>query len=332
MDKLELLLNTFKGRNADYPLFSLWKHFPHDDRHYERLAETHIKFYEHHQFDLMKISPHGRYPVVDYGCKVAKEYDPVTGSTSCEECTINSIEDWVALEQVNVNDGEFGDQVKTVKILGKKLEGLPKMMTIFSPLMVASKMDKNLVTHMREDKTKLKEAIFIIYKDLLEFAQSSIDAGANGLFIASQHFRETDLTWEEVDSFEVFFIKKLIQETRKKSDFNIIHIHGQNINFNKVVENIDADGLNWHDQLTWPSIPEAADIFSRGLLAGIDETQSLVDGTEEEIKNNILEAIETSKKYDNRVIISPGCVIPITATNESIEIISKTMHKSRKRS
>ncbi|MCK4254511.1 MAG: hypothetical protein KAX32_08600, partial [Candidatus Heimdallarchaeota archaeon] len=138
--------------------------------------------------------------------------------------------------------------------------------------------------------------------------------------------------WEEVDSFEVFFIKKLIQETRKKSDFNIIHIHGQNINFNKVVENIDTDGLNWHDQLTWPSIPEATDIFSRGLLAGIDETQSLVDGTEEEIKNNILEAIETSKKHDNRVIISPGCVIPITATNESIEIISKTMHKSRKRS
>ena len=326
-----MLLNTFKGKNTDYPLFSLWKHFPHDDRHSERLAEAHVKFYDHYQFDLMKISPHGRYPVVDYGCKVAKEYDPITGSTSCEDCAIHSLEDWGTLEQVNVNEGEFGDQVNTVKILSKKLEELPKMMTIFSPLMVASKMDENLVTHMREDKAKLKEAFFVIYKDLLEFAQSSIDAGADGLFIASQHFRKSDLTWEEVDNFEIYFIKKLIQDTKRKSNFNIIHIHGQDINFNKVVENIDADGLNWHDQLTWPTIPEAADIFSKGLLAGIDETQSLVDGNEEKIKKNILESIEISNKHDNRVIISPGCVIPITATNESIEIISKTIHKSRKR-
>ena len=192
-------------------------------------------------------------------------------------------------------------------------------------------MDKNLVTHIREDKGKLREAFFVIYRDLLEFAKSSIDAGANGLFIASQHFRKTDLTWEEVENFEIFFIKKLIQETRKKSEFNIIHIHGQDINFNKVVESIDADGFNWHDQLTWPTIPEAATIFSKGLLAGLDETKSLIDGNEEKIRNNMLEAIDMSKKYDNRVIISPGCVIPITATNESIEIVSKTIHKSRKR-
>ncbi|MBY9000731.1 MAG: hypothetical protein KGD64_07455 [Candidatus Heimdallarchaeota archaeon] len=331
MDKLELLLETFKGRNTTNPLFSLWKHFPLDDRDSQRLAEAHIKFYEHHQFDLMKISPHGRYPVVDYGCKVAEGYDPFTGSTSCEECSINSLEDWGALEKVDVNEGEFGEQIKTVRTLGKKLEELPKMMTIFSPLMVASKMDTNIVKHMREDTDKLKEALFVVYRDLLEFAQSSLDAGAQGLFIASQHFRKSDLTWKEVERFEIFFIKKLIQEVKKKSEFNIIHVHGQDIKFDKAAEQIDAEGLNWHDQLTWPSISEAAKIFPKGLLAGIDETQSLVEGDEEKIKTNIVEAIEMSKKYDNRVIIAPGCVIPITASNESIEIISKTIHKSRKR-
>ena len=330
MDKLELLLETFKGRNTDYPLFSLWKHFPHDDRDPQRLAEVHVKFYEHHQFDLMKISPHGRYPVVDYGCKIAKDYDPFTGSTSCEECSMHSLEDWGTLERVDVNEGDLGKQIKTVRILGKKLEELPKMMTLFSPLMVASKMDNNLVKRIRENPDKMQEAFSVVYRDTLEFAKSSLDAGAQGLFIASQHFRKSDLTWDEVERFELFFLKKLIQDLKNKSEFNVIHVHGQDIKFDKAAELANVEGLNWHDQLTWPTIPEAADIFPKGLLAGIDETQSLVEGKEEDIKKNIVEAIEKSKEYSNRVIISPGCVIPITASNESIEIISKTIHKSRK--
>ena len=131
MEKLELLLETFKGKNSDFPLFSLWKHFPQDDRDPERLAEAHIKFYNQHQFDLMKISPHGRYPVVDYGCIIAKDFDPITGSTRCEECTIHSIQDWTSLENASINEGEYGNQIKMVGILGKKLEDLPKMMTSF---------------------------------------------------------------------------------------------------------------------------------------------------------------------------------------------------------
>lgn len=326
-----MLLETFKGKNSDFPLFSLWKHFPQDDRDPERLAEAHIKFYNQHQFDLMKISPHGRYPVVDYGCIIAKDFDPITGSTRCEECTIHSIQDWTSLENASINEGEYGNQIKMVGILGKKLEDLPKMMTIFSPLMVASKMDCDLVERMRSNPDKLYDAFHVLYEDLLEFALSSIDAGANGLFLASQHFRKTELTWDEVERFEISFMKKLLKETKNKSDFNIIHIHGQEIEFRKVVEEIDAEGLNWHDQLTWPSISEAAEIFPKGLLAGIDETQTLVEGDAEKIKMNILDAVKESEKHDNRVIISPGCVIPITASDDSITEISKTIHKSRKR-
>ena len=329
MEKIELVLNTFKNRNEDYPLFSLWKHFPYDDRDPVQLADAHVKFFTRHSFDLMKISPHGRYPVVDYGCKVSKEYDSFTGSTRCDECSVRSVLDWEAVEPVNVNEGEFGNQIRTVELINKNLESLPKMMTIFSPLMVASKMDQDLVNNLRNHPKIMKDSLYILYEVMLEFALSSIDAGADGIFLASQHLRETELQWEEVEKYEIFFLKKIIEKIKRKSEFTVLHIHGENIIFKQVAEKIKADAFNWHDQLTWPSLEEATRISKQGLLAGIDETKALVDGDKDKIKQNIKESMEISQKNNNRIIISPGCVIPITVSEESLDIVSSTIKKIR---
>ena len=330
MEKIELVLNTFKGRNEDYPIFSLWKHFPYDDRDPVQLADAHVKFFERHSFDLMKISPHGRYPVVDYGCKVSKEYDSFTGSTRCDECCVKNIFDWETIEPVNVNEGEFGEQIKAVELINKKLESLPKMMTIFSPLMVASKMDPDLVNNIRNHPKTMKDGLYVLFEVMLEFALSSIDSGAEGIFLASQHLRETQLQWEEIDNYEIFFLKKIIEKIKSKSEFTVLHIHGENIFFKQVTEKIKTDAFNWHDQLTWPDLEEASKITKKGLLAGIDETKALVEGDEDRIKQNILDSIKISQKNNNRIIISPGCVIPITVLDESLDIVSSTIKKVRR--
>jgi uroporphyrinogen decarboxylase len=331
MDKLELLLQTFKGQNDTGPLFSLWKHFPNIDRDPYANAEIHVEFYNKHKFDLMKISPHGRFPVVDYGCIVADGYDPITGSTSCERCCISTVDDWETIESVDSGEGELGKQLKVVELISKDLESLPKMMTLFSPLMVASKMDPNLTSNIQKKPDLIKESLFTITDDIVEFAKASVDAGAEGIFLASQHFRKTDLPWEDVLKFEIPFIKKLISKIEGKTEFIVMHVHGQDIRFKEAAELIEVDALNWHDQITWPEIDEAASIFSKGLLAGIDETKTLVDGTKDDIKRSILDSLKKSKANENRVVIAPGCVIPITIPDENIEIISKTIRKTRNR-
>ena len=330
MEKLEILLDTLKGQNNEHTLFSLWKHFPYDDRDSKKLAETHVKFYNQHGFDLMKISPHGRYPVVDFGCQVDDEYDSITGSTRCKKCTIKSLQDWENLEPVDTSEGEFGNQLLTVRYIHKELESLPKMMTVFSPLMVASKMDPNLVQNLREKPETMVDALHILQEVMLEFTLSSLDAGAEGIFLASQHFRKTELNWDEVRRFEISFLKKILNQIKNKTEFTVLHIHGQDISFKEVSEQLEVDALNWHDQLTWPSMTEAANLFDKGLLAGIDETKTLVDGDILNITENIQSAIKVSEENDRRIIIAPGCVIPITASDKSIEAISNVFKNLRK--
>lgn len=330
MEKLEILLNTFKGQNSEHTLFSLWKHFPYDDRDPVKLAKTHIDFYNRHNFDLMKISPHGRYPVVDFGCQVDEEYDPITGSTQCKECSMKTLQDWEALEPVDINEGDFGKQLKAVKLINKELENLPKMMTVFSPLMVASKMDECLIKNLREKPETLIDSLQTLHEVMVEFAFSSLDEGAEGIFLASQHLRKTELNWEEVRRFEISFLRKIVNQLKKRADFIVLHVHGQEIYFQEVAEQLNVDALNWHDQLTWPSMDEAVKIFDKGLLAGIDETQTLVEGNIQKITNNIQSAIKVSKENDRRIIISPGCVIPVTASEKSIGIISNIFKNMRK--
>jgi len=329
MEKLELLLETLKGLNSSYPLYSLWKHFPYDDRDPHKLTEAHLKFYERHKFDLMKISPHGRYPVVDFGCVVAEEYDPITGSTRCKECSMKSSHDWESIEPINVGEGEFGKQLQTVKLIKKKLEDLPKMMTVFTPLMVASKMDRNLISNIRDEPELMKEAFFILSEVMTDFALASIDEGAEGIFLASQHLQQTEFTWEEIGRFEISFTKKLLSDIKNKANFIVLHVHGQDLFFKEAIENLPVTALNWHDQLTWPSIEEALELFKGGLLAGIDETKTLVNGDKDKIKKNIMKSIEISKNNDNRIITAPGCVIPITVSEESIGAVSNIFQKMR---
>jgi uroporphyrinogen decarboxylase len=295
-----------------------------------KLADTHVKFYNRHDFDLMKISPHGRYPVIDFGCKVDEEYDTITGSTRCKECTIKSIQDWEILEPVDVSEGEFGKQLETVKLIHRELEILPKMMTVFSPLMVASKMDNNLVKNLRDKPEIMLEALHTLQETMVEFALASLDEGAEGIFLASQHLRKTELAWDEVGRFEISFLKKILKQLHNKAEFTVLHVHGQEIKFKEAAEQLDVDALNWHDQLTWPSMNEAASIFNKGLLAGIDETETLVEGDIQQITKNIQNAIKVSEENERRIVIAPGCVVPITASESSIEAISNVFKNRNK--
>ncbi len=335
MEKIELLLNTFKGENNERSLYSFWKHFPRDDLDPKKLANAHLNYYNKYDFDLMKISPHGRYANIPFGCTIAKGYDPISGSTNCETCAIQSISDWEEVEPVSVTEGEFGKQLKTIELITKKVETtVPKMMTIFSPLMVASKMTDNLVSHLRENPNTVIQALFILEKVMTEFALASIDSGVEGLFIASQHIRKTKLTLDEVKRFEFSFLKRMLNKVNRKAMFTILHMHGDtSLYFEESIDELQINAINWHDQLVQPNLVEGGKLFSGGLLGGINEKKLLETKKEQShlVRKNIRDVLSKSfNQLNNRVILSPGCVIPLNTQDYLLEIIKTTIREFNK--
>ncbi|MFX0170788.1 MAG: uroporphyrinogen decarboxylase family protein [Candidatus Hodarchaeota archaeon] len=323
IDRFSLLKATFNRERTEKVPYSLWKHFIEADKTPEELAQAQLDFQQKFDCDLMKISPHGSYCVVDFG-GILGGYRPVSGSRICERTPILSLSDWETLEPVDPNEGEFGAQVKAVKLIHQQVENkVPTMMTIFSPFMVASKLDIAILEHLSQDRELIKEQINMLTRLMMEFTGATLDSGSDGLFIATQHFNST-LRQEELQDFEFQPIKSILLEITRKSTFNVLHLHGEKPYFRLATELPNVQGINWHDQRTTPTLLEARQDFDGGLIGGLDEMNLLRTGSEEKIEQAILEIY---RKYNDRgLIFAPGCVLSQDIPESNLVQVIKTIN------
>lgn len=322
-DRFSLLKAVFEHQKTEKVPYALWKHFPEADKTSEGLAAAQLDFQQKYASDLMKISPHGSYCVVDFG-GILDEYSPISGSRICDRPPILSLSDWETLEPVDPNDGEFGAQIKAVRLIHKQVENeVPTMMTVFSPFMVAAKLDPSLLEHLVQHRQLLTSQIKMLSNVMGEFSSAVLDAGADGLFVATQHFNPA-LPQEEIRDFEFQPMKSLLQDVTKKSSFNILHLHGENPYFTWATQLPNVQGINWHDQRTSPSLQEARQDFSGALLGGLDEMDLLRKGSTEEIQKSIETLFR--EVNDRGFIYAPGCVLPQDVPENNIHIVIDTIN------
>ncbi|MFW9906845.1 MAG: uroporphyrinogen decarboxylase family protein [Candidatus Thorarchaeota archaeon] len=322
IDRFSLIKATFNRQKTEKVPYALWKHFPEADKTSEGLAKAQLDFQQRFDSDLMKISPHGSYCVVDFG-GILGDYRPVSGSRICDKPPISSLSDWETLEPVDPNDGEFGAQVKAVNLIHIQVENeIPTMMTIFSPFMVASKLDPSLLDHIFQDQQLLSDQITMLSKVMGDFASSVLDAGSDGLFIATQHFNST-LPQDRLQDFEFQPIKSILNQVTKKSSFNVLHLHGEEPYFKIATQLPSVHAINWHDQQTPPSLLEARQEFSDGLLGGLDEMTVLRQNDQNKIKQSINKVYG---QFNSRgLVFAPGCVLPLDVPENNLAVVVETI-------
>ena len=318
---LDLILDVFQGKRTERGVVSVWKHFPEDDMNPIMLSEKEIAFQEKFQPDLHKFSPCSRYCVIDWGCE-ARYTGAESGSAVCIKHGVNNSEDWESLEPVDVNDGFYGQTLDALRRTTQKIN-VPTMMTVFSPVMVADKLaGENFLSTLKEEPAIIIEALKIITDVTKEYAQAAIDNGADGIFFATQHATPSKLNLSQFIEIEQKNDLQIIREIKRKSSFIVMHIHGEDIYFEHIAKNYPIDAINWHDRLVTPSLREAQQIFSGGLIGGVNEWQTLKEGTMEAIQSEVLEAFRQTE--GRQLIIGPGCVIPITVRDDHISMVVKT--------
>jgi len=321
MDKFELIKKAFKAEPTERVPYAIWKHFPKFDKTPEGLLKAQMDFQKKFDSDIMKISISGRAFASDFGAELGG-YDPVSGSRFCVKYPIEKIEDWGKIRNIDVESGEFGNQIKAMKFIHQEVDGkVPTMMTVFSPLMVASQIDPDIIQHYRKDPQLIGEQFEIIISAMTDFIRASLEAGANGVFLATQHFNNR-LTDEERLELAFKPMKSLIKKTIRKNNFLVLHLHGNNPDY-KFATKLPIDGINWHDQQTTPNLSEARQIFKGGLLGGLN-VESWKDISKPAEISTMISSVYTNFKGSG-LIIAPGCVIPQFVSDPIIEVAVKTI-------
>jgi uroporphyrinogen decarboxylase len=301
----------------------MWRHFPVDDLYADKLAKKQLEYLDKFDSLVMKVSPNGRYCVVDWGCEIAFDEKRMSGSAHCTKYRINTMDDWSTLEDLDVTQGMFGEQLKALELITKGMKiQTPFVETIFNPLMVAAKLTEKkglILKSIQENPIAFHEGLKTITKVMIDFAKISIENGAAGIFLATQEATYDLLSENQFKEFGMDYDLQLLNAIKGKADFNMVHIHGDNIMFDYIAKNYPVEALNWHDQLTAPSIAEASKKFDGILMGGIEEKEFLLKASNKELTSRIKEVIDSVN--GQRLIIAPGCVIPINIPDEKVDVI-----------
>jgi uroporphyrinogen decarboxylase len=311
MDRRTRIQAALCGQPVDRLPLSLWRHYHCEDRTAQALAKATLSLAGEYDLDLVKLTPCGLYAVEDWaGGHVVypgNDYDPPYLDT----LAVTNPADWRRLPSLEPSAGALGRELAAIRLVAEGLAGAtPFMMTVFSPLTLAFKLaGERVVEHLRRHPADLHAGLQIIAETTARYAQAALDAGADGLFFATQLASHHWLAPDEYDEFGLRYDLAVLEPVEGRSTITVLHLHGRDIFFD-LANRYPVHAVSWHDRETSPSLAEARSLTDRAFLTGLD--RELVDhGPVEAIQVQVHAAIAQTERRG--LILAPSCVIPPTA-------------------
>jgi uroporphyrinogen decarboxylase len=316
MTHWERIRAAIAGEETDRLPISLWRHWPNVDETSLGLAYATLYWQREFDFDLVKLTPTGTYMIEDWGGETKYMPNP-NGVRTTVRYGVTSPEDWTKLHVQDAQDGYLGKQAEALRFVAHELENsVPILQTVFSPLTTAWKLAGDRVfTDVRRHPDELKEGLQTIAETTAGFALASAEAGATGVFFATQCDSYRLMAEDEYREFGEAFDSIFFDAVRDKFEIIMMHAHGEDIMFD-LVASYPIDAINWHDRLAGPSLTEGRKRFSGMLVGGVSEWTTLMDGPAEAIKAEIEDAVEQTG--GRGYMVGPGCVIPVNAPHEHV--------------
>jgi uroporphyrinogen decarboxylase len=316
---------ALRGEVADAPPVALWRHFPGQDQRPDSLADAHVGFWRTFSLDLLKVTPASGYYGDDWGLRSA--YRPNReGVRTYLDRPVKKAEDWLRLRRLDVTTGAYGRELRTLRRIREAVRGeVPVLATVFSPLTVARTLcgDRAVVRYLREQPEALHAGLEVIAEVTAAFAAECLNAGADGVFFATQMACEAAVTEEEYEAFGRPYDLRVL-EAVSQADVLVLHAHGDRPYFD-LLAGYPVHALNWHDRRTPPSLREARARYSGCLCGGIDET-TFADRSPAEVAREAADAVLQTGGRGH--IVSAGCVIPVDTPDANVAAVVQAVRGS----
>jgi uroporphyrinogen decarboxylase len=319
MNKHQRIQAALAGEPVDRVPLSLWRHYHCADRNAADLAGVTIDLASTYDLDLIKLTPCGLYAVEDWAGTCIEypgsEHEPPYLATPA----VSQPADWRALPPLAPTDGALGRELDVIHHVLDGTHGqIPAMMTIFSPLTLAYKLaGAPLIEHLRHHPAALHSGLETIAQTTIQFARAALDAGAHGLFFATQLASGDWLEPDEYDRFGQPYDLAVLEAVDHSSAITVLHLHGQHIFF-ELVDRYPVHAVSWHNWETAPTLAQAKTLTSRAFIAGLDRRR-LEQGPPAAIEEQIHQVVAQTK--GRGLILAPSCVIPTTTPLDHLNTV-----------
>jgi len=305
MEKWERIRAALWGETLERVPLALWRHFHREDRDAATLANVSAEFARRYDIDLVKLTPSGLYAVEDWGAEIVYP-DSETEPPYLARPAVVEPGEWQELHQRGTT--AVDRELEMIRLTRDQLgRDWPMVMTVFSPLTLAYKLvGERLAEHLRADPEAVHVGLRALTPVTTAFAHAALDAGADGLFFASQWICGGFCTREQYQEFGLAYDLEVLEGVSQRSRITILHLHGSDVFFD-LADEYPVDALSWHDRETPPSLAEARQQTDLAFITGLDR-ELLRDGPPEAIAAQARDAVAQTE--GRGLILAPACVIP----------------------
>ena len=304
MEKMERIRGALWGEQVDQVPLALWRHFHRQDRDPMALARVTAGFARRYDLDLVKLTPSGLYAVEDWGAKIVYP-NTDTHPPYLAHPAVTEPEGWRTLRQYGTT--ALDRELEFIRLTRRELgQDWPMVMTIFSPLTLAYKLaGDQLAEHLRDAPDAVHVGLRTLTGVTTAFAHAALDAGADGLFFASQWICDRFCSREQYKAFGLRYDLQVLESVQHLSRVTILHLHGLDVFFD-LADAYQVDALSWHNWETPPSLAEARQQTDLAFITGLD-LALLRAGPPDAIAAQARDAIAQT---DGRgLILAPACVV-----------------------
>src|SRR5574337_254760 len=169
---------------------------------------------------------------------------------------------------------------------------------------------------MQKEPARLHAALDVISATVVAYVGACLDAGADGLFFATQAATPEVLAPEEHRRFVEPYDLRVLGAARARKALVLLHLHGDRPYLMRVAATYPVDALNWHDRRTVPSLAEAMGQVSQGLVGGLDERGLMITAAPEAVRAQVQDAVAQCR--GGRLVVGPGCVVDLRVPDANL--------------
>jgi uroporphyrinogen decarboxylase len=327
MTKSARVAAALARRPVDRPPVAFWRHVPDVDHTAKGLADAMIAFHHRWDLDLIKVMSSGVYCVEDWGCEVGYT-GAVSGAKQCTRHAVQARADWARIKPLDVGAGALGRELEAVRLIVRgRGDDAPVLHTLFSPLSIARKLaGDRVVDDLREAPEAVQPALEAIADTVARYAVASIEAGAEGLFFATQAATPEGFARAEHDRFDLPLVRRILKSVDGRSRVTMLHVHGDDPYLDAFGE-VGAHVLNWHDRTTPTTLAAAARRFTVALAGGLNQNQTLRKEAPGAVAAETRDAV--AQTAGTGLIVAPGCVLPLDVPDASLAAVVDAVKSAR---
>ncbi|MFE8150121.1 uroporphyrinogen decarboxylase family protein [Brenneria goodwinii] len=327
------------GERLARPAISGWLHLPHVDRDPASFIQETIRLTDENRWDFIKVMSNGHYMAEAYGADIVFSRDPAQWSGVFRRYPIASADDLATLPVLEADNPVLTREIEIIRGLARHYQGgVPLLATLFTPLTWIQEMTRSTqpgptLAFIRNHPSALRHGLDALLQTNLNFLDALLQAGIDGIFLATQYARGDLLSAAEYQTFCRPYDEALLSHIKGKTWFNILHIHGESHLLFEPCLDYDVQAFNWeNDPLSVTpsqrtSIAHVRAMTDKILIAGIDQNRDFhyAGGQRAAVKARLRQRLRQIEEQSGErgFIFAPGCALPLDVDGRLFTLLAE---------